>query len=914
MENYAANGGGGMESNMSIYKRLANVFNGLDPEQREDLPVHVKWLEDALVSVSTEEEAAAAFVCSPLPEPLDEIAKRAGLDKETMLKNLEGAGEAGIVMMSYLDEKREIIGYYRPGMLPGLAETLATGKRVTREGVYWIENYCKTYNRQIYPNSAPYRGGFRALPVREAIKAETKIAKYDEIEPYLEQNEDFSVANCACRTSTKMLGYGCEHTEIETCIQMGPCAQSFIMTGRGRKVSREEVKQILKRCEREGLVHQLMAVEKGKTMFLCNCCGCSCIALQVQNMLNLQESARSNYEPEIDVEKCVGCGSCVEYCNMNALSLGCKLVAEPVKFESRPDPLFTEWTEELWNKDHMKREMVNDQGTSPCKTHCPAHISVQGYIRKAAEGKYDEALKVIKRDNPFPAVCGRICPHNCEKECSRGKVDEGIAIDDIKKFIADKELEAGHLYVPEVYDHWTEKVAIIGAGPAGMTAAYFLAQKGYPVTIFERQSMPGGMLKFGIPTFRLEKDVIDAEIEVLRKLGVEFRCGVDVGKDITIQGLREQGYKAFYIAIGAQNGRKLNVEGEDLKGVNVGLDFLRAVNHNEAAPINGDAIVIGGGNVAVDVARAAVRLGAGSVKIYCLEKDEEMPSVPEEKEEAIGEGIQINNSWGPIRIVGENGKVTGVEFKRCVSVFDENEKFAPVYDDSETVIVPCENVYITIGQAIDWGALLDGAEATFGRDNVMKVADISYQSGIADVFGGGDCVTGPLLVIDAIATGKSGAISIHRFLRDQGLLVRREREYHTYDEDKADFSSFDRMPRQRPLATDHKKAVETMNDLRTILTEEQLKKEAERCLGCGVSVLNPARCIGCGLCYTRCEFDAICLNKVADIVPPDTIEEYMKIVTDYAMERAKNLAAQGVDTGGVSALSYDHFKKGRKGE
>lgn len=900
---------------MSIYKRLANVFYDLDPEQTGGLPEHVKWLEDALISVASEEEAKAAFYCSPLPEPLDTIADRAGIkDKEGLRKNLQGAGEAGIVMMMYLDEKKEVIGYYRAGLLPGLAENLATGKRVTREGAFWIDNYCKTINKTVYPNAVPFRGGFRALPVREAIPAETKIAKYDEIEPYLEANEDFSVANCACRTSTKLLGYGCEHTEIETCIQIGPCAQSFIMTGRGRRVSRDEVKEILKRCEREGLVHQLMPMEKGKSMFVCNCCGCSCIGLQIQNLLNLQESAHSNYEPEIDVEKCVGCGACVESCNMNALSLGCKYASEPVKFEKRPDPMETEWTEELWNKDYLKRVMVNEQGTSPCKTYCPAHISVQGYIRKAAEGNYRDALKVIKRDNPFPAVCGRICPHNCEAECSRARVDESIAIDDIKKFIADKELDSGHLYIPEVYDHWTEKVAVIGAGPAGLTAAYYLAEKGYPVTVFERQASPGGMMKYGIPTFRLEKDVIDAEIEVLRKLGVEFKCGVDVGKDVTIPELRKQGYQAFYIAIGAQNGRKPGVEGEDLEGVHIGLDFLRSVNAGTASPIAENAVVIGGGNVAIDVARAAVRLDASKVDLFCLEKDEEMPMAQDEKAEALGEGVQINNSWGPARFIGGNGKLTAVEFKRCISVFDENHRFSPVYDENDTCIVPCKDAYITIGQAMNWGALLDGTKATLGRGNRMTVAETSYQSAEEDIFGGGDCVTGPGLAIDAIATGKSGAISIHRYLRGQDLLMRREREYKAVNKDTANFGGFDRMPRQRPLAANHKEAVETMKDLRKSLTEEQLRKEAERCLGCGVSVLDPAKCIGCGLCYTRCEFDAIKLKKIADIEPTDSVEEYMQICTEYAQKRAANLAAKGMGAGNGGFSTYSHMQNGRKGE
>lgn len=459
-----------------------------------------------------------------------------------------------------------------------------------------------------------------------------------------------------------------------------------MLAGRARQITKAEVYDILRRCEKEGLVHQVAVTEMGDSFFICNCCGCHCAILRNCNLLNMADRAASNFVAEINPDNCVGCGACVEACNTNALSLGNCFAKEPPK-DLIPDPNETEWSEEYWDKEYLVRKMVNEQGTAPCKTYCPAHISVQGYIKKAGEGKYGEALKVIKRDNPFPAVCGRICPHNCENECTRSVVDDAIAIDDIKKFIADKELNKDLRYIPTIKEKSNHRVAVIGAGPAGLTCAYYLASYGFSVTVYEKEKALGGMLTFGIPSFRLEKDVINAEIDVLRELGVRFVTGVEVGKDISLSQLRKDGYEAFYLAIGAQNGRKLNIEGEDANGVYYGVDFLRDVNLNKIDTLEGETIVIGGGNVAIDVARSAVRITHKNIKMFCLEKDHEMPTVPEEKEEAIEEGVEINNSWGPKRILVRDGNVCGVEFKKCISVFNEEGRFAPVYDENDVITV-----------------------------------------------------------------------------------------------------------------------------------------------------------------------------------------------------------------------------------
>jgi NADPH-dependent glutamate synthase beta subunit-like oxidoreductase len=871
-----------------VYCRLGNKIDGQDPDAENGRKREDTWIQ-ILVEIITERQAEVSIMCKQTFETAQEIADNNGVRPEDIIDDLYAAAERGILT---LIERNGVDMFRLSNWYPGIVEHFLLNRDVDEKKLAALFKYEAPQFSPLSFQNVPTGGGvLRAIPVGQAIEAESNTATYEQIQHYLDQSDYYAVADCVCRKASYLLDKACEHRWQDTCVQIGEEAEYYVRTGRGRRLSRQEVEDLLLKFEREGLVHQVFGNEgEGKSSYICNCCSCGgCLGVSVR--ARLPHANKSNYVAEIDPEKCTACGACVETCNTNALVLGnsfCDREVQIPKMTKHPDTDI--WTEDDMNTDWIKRVMVNDYGTSPCKTKCPAHISVQGYIGKASEGKYDDALKVIKRDNPFPAVCGRICPRSCEEECGRAKIDESVAIDDIKKFIADRELSSENRFIPTVYEHYDEKIAIIGAGPAGLSCAYYLAAEGYSVTVFEKQQLLGGMLTMGIPAFRLEKDVVNAEIEVLRELGVEFQTGVDVGKDITISGLRKLGYKAFYIAIGAQGSRKLDVEGENLDGVISGVDFLRDVALEKAEKLSGKTVVIGGGNVAIDVARSAVRLGAGSVSMYCLENSAEMPALDEEKEEALGEGVGINNSWGPKRILGENGKVAGVEFMRCVSVFDENGRFAPKYDENDIITVDCSTVLVSIGQAIEWGNLLRGNDARLTKRGTLDVAEISYQSGERDIFGGGDAVTGPKFAIDAIATGKSGAISIHRFVRKRGMTVRREREYKSFDKDHADYSGFDSLPRQRPLSVDHLSAKATFRDLRKGLTEDQIRKEAKRCLGCGVTVVDEWMCIGCGICTSRCEFDAIHLKRVTDIAPAKDMHSFNVGIMQYAMERGKRLS------------------------
>lgn len=833
------------------------------------------------------------------PRTLDYIVEKCGKSREETQKLLEKLAETGVckVWTEKDGKDRYFVNIFAPGMLEMMVnnrEQLAAHPEIGKA----FEEYTR---RRLAPMAPLFPEGLammRVIPVESAIKDIPDTEPWEHLSYYLDKYDTYSVSDCSCRQSRRVLNEGCGHLEKDICIQMGTGAEYYIRTGRGRQVSRKEVEGILKFAEENGLMHEMPHTDGvGESAAICNCCGCACFSMRLATLFNTPDGIRSNFTAVSDPEKCVACGQCVENCPTNALRLGRRLCA---KNPAPAHPVRTArdhiWRETNWNKDYREnRKNVAEEGTAPCKTACPAHIAVQGYIKLAAQGRYREALELIKKENPFPAVCGRICPHACESECTRGDIDEPIAIDEIKKFIADKELDSSSRYIPPMRYHLGNKVAIVGAGPAGLSCAYYLAIDGYRVTVFEKQEKLGGMLALGIPSFRLEKDVLNAEISVLRDMGVEFKTGVEVGRDITLDELRREGYEAFYLAIGAQGGRKLGVEGEDAQGVLSGVDFLREVNLGHEAKLSGKVVVIGGGNVAVDVARTAVREGADSVSMYCLESREEMPALDDEKEEAERDGVVFKNGWGPKRILTKNGKVTGVEFMRCVSVFDNNHRFAPRYDEKDTITVEADTVLLSIGQSIQWGGLLKGSRVKLGRGNTAQADGLTFQTDEPDIFVGGDCCTGPKFAIHAIAAGKEGAISIHRFVQPgQTLTFGRDRkDYHAFDKSDIDLSNlnYDTTPRQRAGHSPVKK--DKFADDRLTFTEEQLKKETERCLGCGAVQVDSYMCVGCGMCTTKCKFDAIHLEKTRHTVP-GFYEKLPVKIAGNAIRRSGKIVATAV--------------------
>lgn len=851
----------------------------------------------ALECVVSDEQADVALTLGLRKErTVEYAAQKCGKPVDETYRILMELAKIGVCKVFHNEQGQEVfmVQIFAPGILEMMVNNKEQVEKYPQIGKAF-EEYTRLRISHIAPNLPMGTGMMRVILIETAIESDSQCLPYEKISYYLDKYDTFSVSDCSCRKSRRILGQGCGHLEHEMCIQMGTGAEYYIRTGRARQITKEEALEIIKRAEENGLMHQIPNIEGlGESAAICNCCACSCFAMRVATMFRAPDAIRSNYVSKVDKDKCVACGQCVENCPTNALRLGQKLCTktpiEPEKYDKVHDHV---WGEKNWNVDYREnRKDVTESGTAPCKTACPAHIAVQGYIKLAAQGRYTDALELIKKENPFPAVCGRICPRNCESACTRGDIDEPIAIDEIKKFIADQDLNENTRFIPRKRHDYKKPIAVIGAGPAGLSCAYYLAIDGYNVTVFKKQPKLGGMLTLGIPSFRLEKDVVNAEIEILRQLGVTFKTGVEVGKDITLQQLREQGFCAFYLAIGAQGGRKLNIAGEDAPNVVAGVEFLRSINLGSLPEMKGKVIVIGGGNVAIDVARSAVRTNAESVKMFCLESRAEMPALEEEIDEALEENIAIENGWGPKEIVVKDGKAVGIIFKKCTAVFDAQHKFAPQYDELTTVYVEADHILVSVGQSIEWGGLLENSAVKIRPNQTAIADDFTYQTDQPDVFVGGDVYTGPRFAIDAIAAGKQAAISIHRFVQPgQSLTYGRDRrEYHSLDKDNLVVENFDNTPRQRAA---HTSRTRDFKDGRATFTEEQVRKETERCLGCGAVVVDQYMCIGCGQCTTKCKFDAILLERTYSEFAP-VFEKLPIAVAKYAVKRTGKIAAHAI--------------------
>ena len=814
------------------------------------------------------------------PKTLPELLKLTGMEEEKLLALLDEMSFSGIIEYNWENPTRTK-QWVLPMFVPGSAEFSNMNDTILKkypEMGHFFERMSRLPLEKVTPMVPPGGAGIgmHVIPVEKAIEAENTSIDLEHISHWLDKYDGkYAASPCSCRKSRLSFDEGCADDPEGWCVAVGDMADYVVETGKGgRYITREEALDIFRQGEENGFVHQITNIDgKDKIFAICNCNINVCYALRTSQLFNTPNLSRSAYVARVEKSDCVACGKCVEVCPAGAVKLGQKLCTKDgseVQYPRHPLPSEQKWGPHMWDENYRDNNRINcyDTGTAPCKTACPAHIAVQGYLKMAAQGRYTEALALIKKDNPLPAICGRICNRRCEDACTRGSIDQPIAIDEVKKFIAQQDLKAETRFIPKkvvpsLNGFFPEKVAIIGAGPAGFSCAFYLAEKGYSPVIFEKNERPGGMLRYGIPSFKLEKDVIDAEIDVIRAMGVEIKCGVEVGKDITIQQLRDEGYKAFYIAIGCQGGRLAGVDGETAEGVMTAVDFLRTVGADESYKVAGRAVVVGGGNVAIDVARSAHRCGADSVNMYCLEPRDRMPASEEEIGEATEEGVAIHCGWGPKEILTENGKVRGIVFKRCVSVWDAEGRFSPTYDENDTMTVECEHVFLSIGQSIQWGDLLAGTKVALGRGNGAVADSLTYQTDEPDIFVGGDVYTGPKFAIDAIAAGREGAISIHRFVQPHSSLTigRNRRQFIELDKENILVEQYDNASRQRPATDKNVDAKTSFRDARLPFTEEQVKTETARCLSCGASVVDPNKCIGCGVCTTKCEFNAIKLHR-----------------------------------------------------
>ena len=848
------------------------------------------------------------------PKTIGQLMKLTKLEREPLQKLLDDMAWVGLIEYNWenLDgknpnhEKR----YVLPQFVPGSAEFFNMRRSQMDEHpqvAAFFERMTFLPLEKITPMVPPGGAGIgmHVIPVEKAIETENEAVGLEKISYWLHKYEGkYAKSMCSCRASRQYLNEGCGDDPESWCIAVGDMATYIVETGRGEYITYDEAMAIFKKAEDNGFVHQITNIDGEQKIFgICNCNVNVCNALRTSQLFNTPNMSRSAYVARVETDQCVACGRCVEYCPAGAVKLGQKLCTKdgPVEYPRQELPDAAKWGPEKWAIDYRDKNRVNcyDTGTAPCKTACPAHIAVQGYLKLAAQGKYREALQLIKRENPFPAVCGRICNRRCEDACTRGTVDQAVAIDEVKRFIAQQDLDAATRFVPEkvipkVDGAFDQQIAIIGGGPAGLSCAYYLAEKGYRPTVFEKERRLGGMLENGLPSFRLEKDVVQAEIDVLREMGVQFRCGVEVGKDVTIAQLREQGYQGFYVAVGLQSGGRLNIPGDDAQGVTAGIDFMRRVNGGQETKLEGRVVVIGGGNIAADVARTAVRCGAESVDLYCLESYDDMPMGPEDRGECERDGITIHAGWGQTEIVTENGHAAGIRLRKCLRVKNDQGRFAPEFDDNDTCQAQCATVLYCIGQKVDWRQLLTGTAVTFNPNGTAQVDPVTYQTAEPGIFAGGDAVTGQKFAIDAIAAGKEGAISLHRFVQKATLTIgRNRRQFVELDKENALIPvGFDNTPRQQ---IGYNEALRrTFRDERIAFTAQQVQKETARCLSCGASVVDPNKCIGCGVCTTKCAFDAIHLHRerpeCTHMIPA---EDKMKAILPYMVKREIKIRKAG---------------------
>ena len=864
-----------------------------------------------LAAVMTEEEAELLkHMKVRVPETLEQVIRGSKMEAGRVQQLLDDLCYKGILEFNWenLDGKNPSHErrYVLPRYVPGSAEFTVMNQRLLEEhpefGTFFERMTflpLTVATKMVPPGGAGI--GMHVIPVEHAIHQESHSASVEHISHWLKKYDRYAASSCSCTLAERARGDNGGRDPQNWCIGIGDMADYLVETGKGHFITYDEVIDILLEAERCGYVHQITNIDgEDKIFAICNCDVSVCYALRTSQLFNTPNMSASAYRAHVEEEKCVACAGCVEVCPAGAVQLGQKIPTRTgaVNYPKQPLPDARRWGEEDWDPDYKTNNRIecHDTGTAPCKVACPAHVSVQGYLRLAAQGRYRDALALIKKENPFPAVCGRVCNKRCEAACTRATIDEAVAIDDVKRFVAQKDLEAEHRYVPEptipsTRGRFDEKIAIVGAGPAGLTAAYYLADMGYNPVVFEKSARPGGMLTYGIPSYKLQKDVVEAEIDIMRRMGVEIRCGVEVGKDVTLDALREQGFMAFYLAIGCQGGRMAGVPGEAGVGVQTAVEFLRTALEDESHRVEGATVVVGGGNVAIDAARVSYRCGSDVVTMVSLEQREEMPALPHEIAEAEEDGVTIQNGWGPASVERDaQGKVAGVRFKRCTRVFDDDGTFAPLYDEDDTMVVPCENVVLSIGQTIEWGNLLDGSTIEVGQGGRVSADAQTYQTAQPDVFIGGDVYTGPRFVIDAIAAGHEAAISLHRFVQTGSSLTVSRNQRHYVELDKLQIAlnpaDYDHAGREIPPCARVEQVLHNWDDPSREFTEEQIRTETARCLKCGASIVDANKCIGCGLCTTRCEFDAIHLER--DVPEASTMwraEDKVKAILPYAAKR-----------------------------
>jgi len=550
----------------------------------------------------------------------------------------------------------------------------------------------------------------------------------------------------------------------------------------------------------------------------------------------------------VNADKCTGCGDCTEVCPVDKPSeWDASTRARKAIYRAFPQAVPISF-------------LIDKNDRAPCVQTCPAGTNVQGYVALVKQGRPLEALRLIMERLPFPGSLGRVCPAPCEADCRRKELDEPIAIRGIKRFAADG-VDWDALPVPDIqHKNPDQKVAVIGAGPAGLSAAYFLARWGYPVTVFEALPLAGGMMRTGIPDYRLPPAILEREIRYIERLGVELRLSHPIGFDTTVDDLFEQGYKAVFAAAGTGRDAQLGIPGEDLAGVEPAVAFLTRANLCASAEVGSNVLVIGGGAVAMDVARTVLRLGAKRVRVVCLEPRDQMPAWEHEVHDALAEGVELVNGWGPTRFVGSEGRVRGAAFRRCTRVFDAQGAFAPTYRDDSVFETDCDGVYVAIGQRPNPVWAQGSRGVPLDARGYLEADPETFATAREGLFAGGELYTGPSIVVRAVANGREAALSIDRYLRGEDLRSNRPK--------RPAGKNWNALPQHVERAKRQELPQRPVHDRRDFVEveggfeEAQARSEASRCIACGT-------CSECMLCVDRCKAAAIDHSQRDELVELD---------------------------------------------